>query len=403
MLCPAEAQARLQSLGIERFVHSRLSQLYHALDNQHSRWFDLSEEGKQEIRADVVAILGKIPKLVTIETLAADAANAAITKAKRKARTLDFVFLTFICDGRLRKILVKRFPKRPYCSDNLENEGSYIRRLDIALHKKYVQYNPPGWKSIIVVDVDRAVSDDEWHEASLPPPTWVSINPANDHAHYAWVLEKPVWSGGDNQRPARYFAAVQEAFRLALKGDAGFSHTLTKNPVSHEWMTSSPSGFDTYELAYLAAFVNIKGIKKSRKKASDSAVGRNCGLFDEVRHWAYSAVNGYTSSVTFGMAVQVQLEAANLALSNPMIPREVLHIGRSISRWTWKNRSMFAAMSRSLSERQAERGKASGEARLAKNQDKRSRTILMRADGMSVTAIATEMQVHRDTIYSWLK
>ena len=169
MFCPAEAQARLQTLGVERlFDMSRLAQLYYALDNSYSlRWFCLSDEDKQVIRADVVAILGRVPKLVTNETIAADAAKAAIAKArvkkKRKSKPcLPTPELEFIEDSRLRALLRTHAPRKPWCCDDFYQNAP--RALGVALRKRYIQLNPPGFCSFIVADLDYANASEAWKD-----------------------------------------------------------------------------------------------------------------------------------------------------------------------------------------------------------------------------------------------
>lgn len=56
---------------------------------------------------------------------------------------------------------------------------------------------------------------------------------------------------------------------------------------------------------------------------------------------------------------------------------------------------------------QAKRGKiggvVSGQARLALSEEKREQARDLRAQGVKVADIATMLQVHRDTVYSWTK
>lgn len=72
----------------------------------------------------------------------------------------------------------RRWPKRPYCSDDLES-GLRIRSLMQALKKPYIQANPPYLRVWSIYDVDRPYCDYEkgefhrsavlaWEDANLP-------------------------------------------------------------------------------------------------------------------------------------------------------------------------------------------------------------------------------------------
>lgn len=67
--------------------------------------------------------------------------------------------------------------------------------------------------------------------------------------------------------------------------------------------------------------------------------------------------------VSFGVAALDHAEQLNAALLEPLPANEILHIAKSVSKWTW-NRYVGKA-SVEFSARQAERGKASGKARLS--------------------------------------
>lgn len=351
-----EARARLQALGVDRFHESRLAQLYHALDHSSSIWFARNDIEKREIRSDIVAILGKIPRVETMTSIREKAAKKAATAKKSKPSTHKAPDLSFIKDKRLRDLLLARAPHRPWCCD--EFCANSPRPLEMALRKKYLQLNPPEFSSFIITDIDRPGAATAWIAAGLPPPTWITINPENSHAHLVWALTNPVWRGGENQKPARLFDAVLRAFCDVLQGDEGFARLLTKNPVSDAWTLTSESNFATYELSHLASFVKLSGTGK--KKREPESIGRNCLTFDELRDWAYSAVRRYADPISFGAAVAAHAEMLNAALSRPMLPNEVMGIVRSVSQWVWKrmgvNNSCF-------SERQAARGRKSGEAR----------------------------------------
>lgn len=398
------ARARLKALGVDQFRESRLAQLYHALTNEYSIWFCRSDAEKQDISADIVAVLGKVPKIDTMASLSTKEARRAEKKAanapktrQRKAEKRAELDLSFIKDDRLRELLLARLPHRPWCCD--EFVGNSPRSLEVALTRKYIQINPPGFSSFLIVDIDRVGAADAWQRAGLPKPTWITENPVNGHAHLVWALLAPVWRNGENQKPARLFDAVQEAFRGVLQGCDGFAGLLTKNPASDAWLLSSESNFTGYDLSHLATFVKLSG--KGKKKRQES-IGRNCCIFDELRHWAYTAIRRYDDPLTFGASVAGHAERLNASLASPMLSNEVLHIARSVTKWTWKHMHLNLSGNSSFASKQAERGRKSGEARRAKNAGLREQAIQLARDFWLVREIARELSVNPSTVSRWL-
>lgn len=273
----------------------------------------------------------------------------------------------------LRWLLLEQLPRRPYCCDEFVQNAP--RGLEGALTKRYIQFNPPGFFSFLVVDIDRCGAADAWTDANLPPPTWIAINPRNGHAHLVWALSVPVWAGSDNQKPARFFKAVEYAYRMKLGGDEGFTRLLTKNPLHGDWHVEMPaltsSGEPiTYDLQYLSEFVELpKRIPKKRAAETGETLGRNCLVFEELRFWAYLAVRRYQDPVSFGVAALDHAEHLNAALLDPLPENEICHTAKSVSKWTW---SHFCGKKRStlsvkFSEKQSARGKISGKARREKS------------------------------------
>ncbi len=84
-----------------------------------------------------------------------------------------------------------RWPRKPYCSDYLSS-GVYIRSLQSAIKKPYIQANPPHLRVWSIYDIDRPGGAIAWEDANLPPPSWAAANRENAHAHLVWGLSAPV-------------------------------------------------------------------------------------------------------------------------------------------------------------------------------------------------------------------
>jgi hypothetical protein len=297
-----------------------------------------------------------------------------------------------------------RWPRRPYCADELA-DGLRIRSLASALKRRYVQVNPPRLRVWSIFDVDRPDAAVAWDDADLPPPTWISQNTTNGHAHLVWGLSAPVLVDGLEARraPMRYLAAIESMMREKLQADSGFGGLITKNPAHPEWRTLRGPVLG-YELRDLAE--HLPGIERhipKRGKPEEVGLGRNCTVFDHVRLWAYRAVRQYRAAggldawnAWLAACVHRALER-NGEFPVPMDPRECWWIARSVAKWTWRNFSHAG-----FSAWQAAQGRKGGLAKGKANEDKRASARLMRANGKPVAAIAAELGVHRDTVYAWL-
>lgn len=101
--------------------------------------------------------------------------------------------------------------------------------------------------------------------------------------------------------------------------------------------------FPTYALRELASALADLGALPSpgdpRPRAS--GVGRNVDIFDRTRAWSYRAIKRYWSGNFSEWSEVVHAKAAILNFDleregrEPLPDREILHLSRSISKWTW--------------------------------------------------------------------
>lgn len=271
-----------------------------------------------------------------------------------------------------------RWPKKPYCSD--DKSAKWIRQLKTAIKHPYIQANPPHLRVWMIFDVDRegaAFAWDTWDGISLCQPNFVTINPENAFGHLVWGISAPVLVDSPDMRqaPLRYLCAIEAAYRDALGADQGYSGLLTKNPFHARWRVLwGPATF--YELGELAECVDLsKHIPKRGKNPEAIGLGRNCTLFDELsRKFAYKKIREYKplglpgwnpwQSACYDWALQ-----RNGDFPVPLDQREVWHVVKSVSKWTWRNMSLegwrqFVAKTHT-SEIQAARGRKSGVVRRA--------------------------------------
>jgi hypothetical protein len=311
----------------------------------------------------------------------------------------------------LETILLKRIPARPYTSNDIKQHGVWHESRSKALGREYIQVNPARLKYWMVFDIDRDGAAFAWEDANLPPPAWAAVNKQNGHAHLAWGLSTPV-SSGDASRtaPMRYAAAIEAGFREKLHADIGYSGLITKNPLHGLWNTLRVTD-KLYDLGELAEYVDLDRFRlKGKKKSEPAGLGRNCMLFDELRHWSYSAVRRHRDSRIYTLweseclSKALELNSLFIVPFSPLPQSECLHLAKSVAKWTWKQDVGVATR---FTARQAARGKkggvASGRARAAASEDKQVSARVMTAAGLSSRQIALQLDVNQSTVVRWLK
>lgn len=240
----------------------------------------------------------------------------------------------------------------------------------------------------------------EWERADLPVPTFIAVDRDNTRAHVGYALSSPVCTT-DAARigPMQYLAAVEYAYTAKIRADFAFSGPVSKNPLHPHWRVWEPANAPVYELSFLAEFVDLPNRLPSRQ----AGVGRNCELFDQLRIWAYSSVRDFWCPGGQGAwqeAVHRQADTFN-TFAKPLGASEIRGLARSVSRYVWR-RFTPSGFRQVQAERGRLGGRASGAARLVANEDKRSSAVLMAAGGMSVRAIAKELDVSKSTVARWV-
>ena len=301
----------------------------------------------------------------------------------------------------------QKLPHKPYCTNDL-GYGLHIRPKRIAVKMPYIQHNPPCHVASLVFDVDRADAFFSWSDENLPPPTWITKNPTNCHAHLGYMLATPVCTTEHASHKAiEYLAKIQAGIARKLGADVGYTGLITKNPCHTAW-ESHFFDVEPYELNYLADFVELRELSEEKEV---NGLGRNCIMFDIVRFWAYKAIRAFISGSPDGWYQEVLKMAlnANGAFLEPLPYSEVKATAKSIAKWVWRNHGRVHG---EFIERQAERGRKGGlssdsshggKARSAQYSDIRQEALKLHIMGKSIKEISEYLNVHRNSVSKWVK
>ena len=266
-------------------------------------------------------------------------------------------------------------PSRPYCANN-PKQGLAIRSQREALGFDNVQINLPWKVSALLFDVDHDQAGACWLSLGLAP-SWYAINPLNNHAHIAFLLDVPVSLGDDaREQPKAFFKATLGALRYVLEADQHYSGLITKNPLA-SWKWSVQWSGLVYSLGELnrAALQNIPTSKldevlKPKKRLVDHVETplqnagrgeRNATLFNELRAWAYQEIREFRGEKRvfsdFFRSCMIQAEMMNSIIPESLGGREVVNLAKSVSDWTFRHDPQAQAL---FSQRQAKRGSLGG-------------------------------------------
>lgn len=306
------------------------------------------------------------------------------------------------------ELAFSRAPRRPLCADYFKN-GVFQRDKRHAMTLRHVQFDRPGYCSVILIDIDRRGAANAADDAGLPPPSWICMNPNNGHAHMAFVLSEPIRrTDSVVDRPVRFLRAVQAGLTTMLGGDRNYNGRLTKNPLSKDWVVEVTN--KAYSLTELSEYIpdelliypNMGRQIKVGDLGGDSH-SRNVTMFNILRQRFYKQW-GLLVSMPTEDALKVILDAANeinaTQFLNPLSSHELLTISRSINRFL---RMHFRAASSSLAflSRQAYRQELSAQRRRSNNEERISqaaRAIAASGRTMTLSALAREAGLSRQTL-----
>ena len=292
-------------------------------------------------------------------------------------------------------------PKKPYYCD--EMGCTRIASRELARYAAHIQPNGPTHKYWLVFDIDRHDAYDLLHDPHVPAPNILCINPANNHAHAYYLLETPVRTAPDaSARALRYCAAVERALCHRLGADVRYSGLLAKNPLHPHWHTFQwrPK---PYTLTELADWFDQDELNAPGKPEEFDGLSRNVETFEKLRLWAYRAIRQLNTTDGYDRwcsAVFERCAAIQLGFNNPLPVSEVKAIAKSVARWTYQ-RFACHGHSETFLTRQRERGRKGGQCKSMHYEPKRSEALTMRRSGMTIKAIAEQLQVSEKSIKRW--
>jgi hypothetical protein len=335
----------------------------------------------------------------------------------------------------------ERLPRKPYATDD-PSRGVRIMPAQAALRKRYIQVGRyPHAVFRLVVDVDHP-GEWWWDRMEELPPSLILVNPENKHAHVFYELADSVPVEAASRKTLGLLADVEALLEAYFAADPGYVGLLARNPVW--WATHHPDHvlgggrlWTLTDLAYLLHRFLPRGLKVKREA---SGYGRNCTLFDVLRHHAYLYVDAFRRRGDFEgfrSFLAAYASAQNQALfrdhpKGPLLANEVKHTVKSVAGWTWEknqgrrvvipvsstgrpDRSRLSRQERaeipplSPEEQEEIRRQNAASANQARQQEAREKLatayqrLLERGAEITVSGLASEAGVDPKTARAWLR
>ena len=290
----------------------------------------------------------------------------------------------------------------PYVFRRLANGGGVTERrpaLEAWSEGPCVQHHSDTSWTGVYLDVDAGDAAARVLEAAdadrVAVPNVLVVRRSSGHAAAGWFLQEPVHKyPGARDAPQRLYRRTVEYYRHVLGGDSGYNGVTFRNAMvagldPDEWAVEHPAR-GAYTLSGGLADYIPKGWRIPA--AATTPEGRHVFLF---RMLMKRAGPQHVSDDDIRMLAH----GWNSAQSRPLPCREVAHVVRHVLRYRdgWRSRPEGYHRADFL-ERQAARGRRSGEVRAAGLELRRARVRALRDAGWTVREIALATGIPRRTL-----
>lgn len=278
-------------------------------------------------------------------------------------------------------------PLKPQATSNFEEDGLVTMPRVDALKHRWFNTNTKQLKNLIMLDID--LDQSEWHikslveeEGKIPEPSFVTINPASEHAQVGYFIDGFVTS----EKAVDFFKHINKGLSILAGGDAAYGAHTMRNPL-HEYQRTVWGTDHLYTLNELNAFASK--VNKSEYKISEETEmgqGRNVALFEALRKWGYRARLQYNDYGSWVIAATERANELNFSFSQPLRHSEVRAIVASTTKWVWRkfDKETFIKIQKARSAKRA----------VVQNAHQRATDIMVMVEaGFSISEVAENLGI----------
>lgn len=250
-------------------------------------------------------------------------------------------------------------PHYPLATNSFDH-GFYPREREVAIGMRFVQTSAPTYQNLMILDFDSPTASWDikslvWDEGKLPEPSFVTVNPASNHAHAGWFIEGAV----STPTARKYFDDTFKKYKKHSGSDGLYTGQTMRNPL-HSWQQTEWLSDHLYSLKELNEVVKDVKLSTNAANTHTPGEGRNAFIFDELRAWAYGNRRHYTDSFEVWLEAVIERSFAvngETFPENPLPSSELAAISRSVARYVWNMKEFtpegFSERQRQVSARKA--------------------------------------------------
>lgn len=330
--------------------------------------------------------------------------------------------------SKVRDFLITNLPKKMKCSSTLKSGDVHVYTLEknIALRHEHIQFNHENIYKFIVID-DDGLDPSNFLDLPVAPPNLVVVNPNTGHSQKWYFLKEGVTQTRfASQKAKNYYSTTAFKLRAIYNGDPNYNGLLARNPLSKRHIVFSPHS-EPYTLEQLNAFIGVTSddynsqnhyksdaflliadyCRRNKKLSEEAGMGRNCTIFEILRHQAYREWNEYSSEQVFATYLKSEADKINRNwFANDLLPEnELKHIANSISYYCFSRRIKTRGNIKSFLDRQKDRGSLGGKIRSEQYDEAREKfaTLYARNPALKTKELADLCGVSERTIRNYKK
>ena len=265
----------------------------------------------------------------------------ALAGANPSERPADAARRGYFVAGTALARVLDEAPFLPRCSE--DKTATRVRPREYAISYPYMQVNRQGMVSWLVFDLDHP-NPMIWDDRGLPAPNLIVRNRTSGSSHLFYAITPVCTSVKARSKPIAYMQAVRDAFAAKLEADLSYHGGPVAKTPGHPWWDTTELHTSVYDLGKLAGYVDLAPANPWGRaaKVDQVAHSRHCILFEQLRHYAYSIVNGERDRGSFE-AFTRRLEAhahnkntfTKLGFATDLPQSSLRATIRSVARWTW--------------------------------------------------------------------
>jgi len=243
---------------------------------------------------------------------------------------------------------------RHFFFTDISTKGYYKVTTSGVENFKRLRYNRADiLLQYIIIDCDNNDYQTIMKDPSLPIPNYIIANKGSVGGHLFFILDRPILKGkAFNYFKNRFFRLFDLLTKL-YNGDVQNKGYIGKNYLNHKDFTHNVLSHHLWSLVALEKHFESHSITTKRvieeaartitSVSKEDEGGRNNGLFNALRKYAYKEIRLSTSDRYFIENVTLSADKLNSGYEKPLEAREVKDVVKSVVKYCLKRKRSLRA------------------------------------------------------------